>query len=556
MSMVGATYVLQDILKNKKRRNESIKRIVAAMSISDLICCFIGPFLGSLMIDEAEVQVWGQGTMGNRTTCTIQGFLITTFVTSSYAYNTTLAVSHLLMVRYGFNDRRLRSLEPYLLYPPFILGLIFAIIALFFQAYHFDSIAGPVCMISAIPIGCDRSDSDTECVQGQYRKILYWTFTGVVCVLNGVTGLSMFLLYRSVLEQQRRGERYSFRRLNSNTLRRSSVRAGRGLGAGGAGLGAGGAGGGSRRFSLRRSSFVAPRRTLSSTIGRQGLWYSASYFLTLFPSLIVAIISFVFEAKVPYWLAIVAGLTLPMLGFANAIVYARPRYVKLRIDFPHLGFGRSVIHTIQRTKPPRRQIQQHEQQKKSKQTPANPNQNQNQQLPASATTTTTTTTHTNTSIFSSIRNKTQKVLYSMSINLRIFKGESQNKKEQRDVDLDDIGVGVDVDVDAEVSSVVAMASKKSKSDLKLKPKQNPSKGLKLTFGTKNNADVDVNVHADADVGAGVIVDVDVDVDVEANKKETNVELFDIDVEQANNNETNLDKGDTGTRSNHDDDDHT
>ena len=553
MSMVGATYILQDILKNKKRRNESIKRIVVAMSISDLICCFIGPFLGSLMIDEAEVQVWGQGTMGNRTTCTIQGFLLTTFLTSSYAYNTTLSVCHLLMIRYGFNDRRLRTLEPYLLYPPFILGLIFAILPLFFQAYHFDSVAGPVCMISAIPIGCDRSDSDTECVQGQYRKILYWTFTGVVCVLNGVTGLSMFLLYRSVLEQQRKGERYSFRRLNSNTLRRSSVRAGRGVGADlGAGAGAGaGVGGRSRRFSLRRNSLVAPRRTLSSTIGRQGLWYSASFFITLFPSLIVAVISFVFEAKVPYWLAIVAGLTLPMVGFANAIVYARPRYVKLRIDFPHLGFGRSVIHTIRRTKPPKRQIQQHQQQKKSKQTPANANQNQYPQLPASASATTTTTTHTSTSISSSIRNSIHKVLYSMSINLRIFKDESKNKNEERDVDLDDVGVGVD----AEVSSVVAMASKKSKSELKpkpkpkLKPKQNPPKGLRVTFGTKNNADVDVNVHAVADVDAGIIVDVD----VEANNEETNVE-FDIDVEQANNNnETNLDKEDTGTTNNHDDD---
>ena len=514
MSMVGATYILQDILKSKRRRNESIKRIVVAMSISDFICCFIGPFLGSLMVDKAEVQVWGQGTMGNRTTCTIQGFLLTTFLTSSYAYNTTLAVCHLLIVRYGFNDERLRSLEPYLLYPPFILGLIFAILPLFFQAYHFDSVAGPVCMISAIPIGCDRSDSDTECVQGQYRKTLYWTFTGVVCVLNGVTGISMFMLYRSVLEQQRKKEKYSFRRLS--TLRRQSVREGRGLGSD---VGAG-VGGRSSTFSLRRSSLTAPRgRTLSSTVGRQGLWYSASYFLTLFPALIVAIISFIFEAKVPYWLAIVAGLTLPMVGFANAIVYARPTYVKLRTDFPHLGFGRSVIHIIRRTRPPKREGQQQQQQnqsqnqnqnqnqKKSKQPPTNANQNQNQQLPVSA------SANISISSSSSIRNSIRKVLFSISTNST---SEMKQKPEQQ----------------------------KEK-----KQKPCPSKSLRVTFDTKNNADVDVD--ADAGTGTGTGTGAIVDVDVEANNKKKNVQSA-VDVEQTNNkncNETKLKTEDTGATNN-------
>ena len=44
-------------------------------------------------------------------------------------------------------------------------------------------------------------------------------------------------------------------------------------------------------------------------------------------------------------------VTIDMLGFTNAVVYIRPRFLKFRRDYPTIGIASSLWHTLVRTRP-------------------------------------------------------------------------------------------------------------------------------------------------------------------------------------------------------------
>ena len=39
------------------------------------------------------------------------------------------------------------------------------------------------------------------------------------------------------------------------------------------------------------------------------------------------------------------------IGFTNSIIYTRPRFLKIRREFPHMCLGWSIWHTLIRTRP-------------------------------------------------------------------------------------------------------------------------------------------------------------------------------------------------------------
>ena len=44
-------------------------------------------------------------------------------------------------------------------------------------------------------------------------------------------------------------------------------------------------------------------------------------------------------------------VTIDMLGFTNAVIYIRPRFLKFRRDYPTIGIASSLWHTLVRTRP-------------------------------------------------------------------------------------------------------------------------------------------------------------------------------------------------------------
>jgi hypothetical protein len=76
----------------------------------------------------------------------------------------------------------------------------------------------------------------------------------------------------------------------------------------------------------------------------QGLWYSGAFLFTFFPLLL----HFIWHIDAIHVLVL---LTFPLIGFTNAVIYIRPRFLKFRRDYPAVGIGSSMWHTIARTRP-------------------------------------------------------------------------------------------------------------------------------------------------------------------------------------------------------------
>ena len=60
-----------------------------------------------------------------------------------------------------------------------------------------------------------------------------------------------------------------------------------------------------------------------------------------------------FIPSIAFWLRFLATTAINVLGFTNAVIYIRPRFLKFRKDFPAVSISSSVWHTLARTGPPR-----------------------------------------------------------------------------------------------------------------------------------------------------------------------------------------------------------
>jgi hypothetical protein len=94
------------------------------------------------------------------------------------------------------------------------------------------------------------------------------------------------------------------------------------------------------------------RRDLSNTMRSQGLWYSGAFIFTWSPQFLV-----VLGIK---WVALLfVTLPLNLMGFTNAVIYVRPRFLKFRRLYPNIGLALSIWHTLARTRPVRREDQEY-----------------------------------------------------------------------------------------------------------------------------------------------------------------------------------------------------
>ena len=76
----------------------------------------------------------------------------------------------------------------------------------------------------------------------------------------------------------------------------------------------------------------------------QGLWYSGAFIITFIPPTI-------FTFWETYWTHLLCVVTFHLIGFTNAVIYIRPRFIRIRRDFPSLGCGPSLWYTLARKRP-------------------------------------------------------------------------------------------------------------------------------------------------------------------------------------------------------------
>ena len=305
LTLIGAAYIIQDILKDATRRKATKDRIILVMSICDALTAILDGIPNN-MVAPRESGI--PGAIGNSTTCTISGFSAEWLFNSSAAYNVTLAICYLLIVRYEWPDARLGKLEPYFLSLPMVYSLSFSIPGLVYQTYNEDGLTG--CPHSPAPVGCNWG-GPVECTRGTKDLFLYTTPVrlSIILTMSGIIVFCMLMMFLKVLQRERSNDRF--------------------------------------RFSLASAS--SHRRNLSNMMKNQGLWYSAAFLLAFLPNTVGLFRRT--DTAPNWWYLNTSFFFLHSVGFINMIIYIRPRYVKFRRDYPDVGVISSLWHTFARTRP-------------------------------------------------------------------------------------------------------------------------------------------------------------------------------------------------------------
>lgn len=158
LSFLGASYILKDILTDRKNRQTVYHRLLLGMATFDLVTALAWGFSTAPLPSD---KFWVYGAVGSMTTCKIQGFLVQLGFTSVF-YNLSLATYYVLVIVYAWKETALNKINHWLHGIPIAIGVTLAIGALpFYDWFEYGCHVLPppqgsmkvVLIFAVVPIG-------------------------------------------------------------------------------------------------------------------------------------------------------------------------------------------------------------------------------------------------------------------------------------------------------------------------------------------------------------------------------------------------------------------
>jgi len=304
LSMAGSGSILYSIWA---RRHTKLKdpqhRILGMMSIFDMFYSLCKALTFLLYPRALGVP----GTFGNQATCSIQGFF-TQFGYAAGTYNLVLSLYYYLTINRGMKRKDFaRILEKVLHGSVITLHIGFAITG---AAIGLFNPTASFCYIAPRPYGCLGND-DIPCYRfGTTFPYFYEAFAQfwiqLAYVVIIVTNLLIWLYVRK-RENEMKKYRMSCRTLSTDEkllkMKKSSKHA--------------------------RSVFV------------QSMLYVGAFVLSWSWATVFHLISWIGGVSA-FWPTLLINTFLPLQGFWNAFIYARPRYLRIKKKRQSLAFGEIV----------------------------------------------------------------------------------------------------------------------------------------------------------------------------------------------------------------------
>lgn len=286
LSIIGSGYILQYIIRRPEKRRTVFSRLILGLSTSDLVlstCFFLSTW-------PAPVGTPGAyGAAGTTQTCTAQGFFSQGAALCTPIYNGALALYYLLVIRFQWREDQLRKIEPLLHGVPIAFGLGTAVTGLVLDLYNY---ANWICWIAPLPWGCKDSAryGTSDCERGDNAWVFQWAFLyGPVWFLIAFVALAMLLVYRTVLQAERK----------------------------------------TKRWTQQGSMNAKKRQSHSKKVANQGMLYVTVFLLTWLFATLTRILDLI-KNRTYFPIVILMAFFLPCQGFFNALVYLRPRYLRYR----------------------------------------------------------------------------------------------------------------------------------------------------------------------------------------------------------------------------------
>jgi len=195
ISLCSSTFLVQHVFRNKKRRNLTYHKLLGFMSISDIF--------GSLM---CVLSTWPiprnsgtYGAIGTVATCEAAGFFNQSAALATPTFNVSLAIYYILVIVYGWKERRVHTIEGYLIAVPFILGISTGIAGLFLNLFNG---AGWICWIAP---GGEAYPERTNPDYGIYRLAFLYADAWVIIV---ILAISMIIIYAKTLKTEKGNDKW------------------------------------------------------------------------------------------------------------------------------------------------------------------------------------------------------------------------------------------------------------------------------------------------------------------------------------------------------------
>lgn len=271
--------IIISVLREKKNRENIQQRLIGLMSCSDLILCFLH-LTGHLWLPTyaSSLSPNGVSGVGNDASCNASGFLYALFGHTTLAYNDSLALYYLLIVKYNWTPRKLKKIEIWFHAIPWSYGLLVAISAAATVMFK----ASPFSPYFAVCFPYPKAP-DTFFMKLSITNLYLWLFAilfNFACLL---------MVYLHVRKTEKKSARWS--NLNTVTLERTRIVA---------------------KQCVLYFIIIAVPWTLVTVNGFLG-FYAA-----------------IFNKPLDY----LNDILVPLSGLLNSIVYFRMRYGRLRKDHP------------------------------------------------------------------------------------------------------------------------------------------------------------------------------------------------------------------------------
>lgn len=396
LSLLGSGWIVVEVLTETKipKVRHPYHRLLLAMAIYDILES-VWNFMSTWPIPKGTPNVYG--AIGNTATCSVQGYFLTLSVAVPI-YNAFLALYYMLVIVYGYKDDRIKVfIEPAMHIVAFIWAAGTATVS---AGMGLINNANLWCWIAPYPNDCldsRRYGSDqSTCTRGDNAWIYRWAFYFAPlwsCILFAT--LCTLAVYRKVKyhdmltlryrrperSQSFMGERlskpkgFSFQSRYSEaslseaaddnasasvrfSIRERSRQSGENAdqqserpqedeqdSAGGS------EGGRISRKSIKRivskmarRSFAAEDHNRTVQVFTQSLYYMGAFYLTHVWSTSNRIYQQLNNGSSVFGITLIHSFFDPLQGFLNYFVYQRPRYMKLRKDYPERGrFGAVML---------------------------------------------------------------------------------------------------------------------------------------------------------------------------------------------------------------------
>jgi len=219
LSVLGSGWIIQNVLRNAKRRNSVYHRLLLGASVADLLAA---SWLMLSSLPEPKGSFYG--AIGNQATCNAQGFFIQLSVMSPL-YTAAITIYFLLSIRYRYKEFELARLEKWVHPVIWFVGISTATAGIPLKLYNPKV---QWCWIASLPRGCVGDG----CVRGHNAKYFLvsfafaWIWMGVL-----VTTTSLAMLYFTVQRSEMRSSVYQIstvqRRISqvdNNAISRATAR--------------------------------------------------------------------------------------------------------------------------------------------------------------------------------------------------------------------------------------------------------------------------------------------------------------------------------------------